>query len=63
MLCELVRDAGRPVRLLVETKHPTRYAGMVEKELVALLGRFGWAGRPGPAERAALPAVPTLPSR
>jgi glycerophosphoryl diester phosphodiesterase len=34
------------VRLLVETKHPTRYAGLVEKELVRVLRRFGWAGRP-----------------
>jgi glycerophosphoryl diester phosphodiesterase len=45
-LLELVRDAARPVRLLVETKHPTRYSGLVEKELVSLLAQFGWAGRP-----------------
>jgi glycerophosphoryl diester phosphodiesterase len=49
-LLGLVRDASRPVRLLVETKHPTRYGGLVEKELVDLLARFGWAGRPGPAD-------------
>ena len=48
MLLGLVRDAGRDVRLLVETKHPTRYGGLVEKTLVELLARFGWAGRPGP---------------
>ena len=47
-LLQLVADAGRPLRLLIETKHPTRYGGLVEKELVALLARFGWAGRPGP---------------
>ena len=47
-LLSLVADAGRPLRLLIETKHPTRYGGLVEKELVALLERFGWAGRPGP---------------
>jgi glycerophosphoryl diester phosphodiesterase len=47
-LLQLVADAARPVRLLIETKHPTRYGGLVEKELVELLGRFGWAGRPGP---------------
>ncbi|MGH8862226.1 MAG: glycerophosphodiester phosphodiesterase [Jatrophihabitantaceae bacterium] len=47
-LLELVADAPRPVRLLIETKHPTRYGGLVEKELVELLGRFGWSGRPGP---------------
>jgi glycerophosphoryl diester phosphodiesterase len=33
--------AGRPVRLLVETKHPTRYGSAVERELVALLTRRG----------------------
>lgn len=42
VLLEVVRDAGRPVKLLVETKHPTRYGGLVEKELVRLLHRFGW---------------------
>jgi glycerophosphoryl diester phosphodiesterase len=47
-LLGLVHDASRPVRLLIETKHPTRYGGLVEKELVEVLGRFGWAGRPGP---------------
>jgi glycerophosphoryl diester phosphodiesterase len=46
MLLQLVHDAARPVRILVETKHPTRYQGLVEKELVDLLARFGWAGRP-----------------
>jgi glycerophosphoryl diester phosphodiesterase len=47
-LLSLVHDAERPVRLLVETKHPTRYGGLVEKELMKMLARFGWAGRPGP---------------
>jgi glycerophosphoryl diester phosphodiesterase len=47
-LLALVRDAERPVQLLIETKHPTRFAGLVEKELVRTLARFGWAGRPGP---------------
>lgn len=47
-LLALVRDADRPVQLLVETKHPTRYGGLVEKELVRTLARFGWAGRPAP---------------
>src|SRR5690348_5478174 len=49
-LLGLVRDAGRPVRMLIETKHPTRYGGLVEKELVELLARFGWAGRAGPPD-------------
>jgi glycerophosphoryl diester phosphodiesterase len=48
LLLELVHDAERDVRLLIETKHPTRYGGLVEKTLVDLLARFGWAGRPGP---------------
>ena len=55
-LLSLVADAGRPVRLLVETKHPTRYGGLVEKELVTMLGRFGWAGRPGPPVSSRQPA-------
>ena len=55
-LLSLVRDASRPVRLLVETKHPTRYQGLVEKTLVELLARFGWAGRSGPAESLRAPA-------
>lgn len=45
-LLGLIKDVSREVRLLVETKHPTRYAGLVEKELVRVLRRFGWAGRP-----------------
>jgi glycerophosphoryl diester phosphodiesterase len=48
-LLGLVHDASPEVRLLIETKHPTRYAGLVEKELVRVLAHFGWAGRPGPA--------------
>jgi glycerophosphoryl diester phosphodiesterase len=42
-LLSVVHDAGRPLKLLVETKHPTRYGGLVEKELVRMLKRFGWA--------------------
>lgn len=48
-LLALAADAGRPVRLTVETKHPTRYAGLVEKELVRTLRRFGH-GKAVPAE-------------
>jgi glycerophosphoryl diester phosphodiesterase len=43
-LLEAVVAAPRPVRLLVETKHPTRYAGLVEQQLVRLLRRFGLDG-------------------
>ena len=28
------RDCGRPVEVAIETKHPTRYAGLVERRLV-----------------------------
>lgn len=40
-LLELVSDAGRPVQLAIETKHPTRWAGQVEERLLFLLKRFG----------------------
>jgi glycerophosphoryl diester phosphodiesterase len=43
-LLSTVHDAGRPLTLLIETKHPTRYGGLVEKELVRVLRRFGLAG-------------------
>ena len=56
MLLGLVRDADRDVRLLIETKHPTRYGGLVEKTLVDLLARFGWAGRAGPPQSLRTPA-------
>lgn len=49
-LLELVRDYRRPVQLAVETKHPTRYAGLVERELVDVLTRYGLAGPGAPSE-------------
>jgi glycerophosphoryl diester phosphodiesterase len=55
-LLQLVADADRPVKLLIETKHPTRYGGLVEKELVELLARFGWAGQAGPPPSLRSPA-------
>lgn len=42
-LLEAVADAPRPVEVAIETKHPTRYAGLVERRLVELLDQFGWA--------------------
>src|SRR5262249_2993269 len=42
-LLSYVRDCGRPVEVAIETKHPTRYAGLVERRLVDVLDRFGWA--------------------
>jgi glycerophosphoryl diester phosphodiesterase len=47
-LLETVADYDRRVEVAVETKHPTRYAGLVEKRLVEMLRDFGWdrAGAP-----------------
>lgn len=42
-LLQEVLAAPRPVRLLIETKHPTRFGGLVEKELVRLLRKYGLA--------------------
>ena len=36
-------SSGRPVGLHIETKHPTRYGGLVERALIALLQRYGLA--------------------
>lgn len=74
-LLELVADAGRPVELAIETKHPTRSAGRVEAELLRMLGHYGLLPAT-PAEstvrimsfselslrrvRRAVPAVPTV---
>ena len=47
-LLEMVRDYDRRIEMAIETKHPTRYTGLVERRLVALLTEFGWhrAGSP-----------------
>jgi glycerophosphoryl diester phosphodiesterase len=42
-LLELVAEQPQPVELAIEVKHPTRYAGLVERRLVELLDDFGWA--------------------
>jgi glycerophosphoryl diester phosphodiesterase len=42
-LLAFVRDCGRPVEVAIETKHPTRYAGLVERRLVETLDYYGWA--------------------
>ncbi|MCW2600102.1 MAG: glycerophosphodiester phosphodiesterase [Frankiales bacterium] len=42
-LVQLVLARDRPVELHIETKHPTRYGGLVEKALVELLARYGLA--------------------
>jgi glycerophosphoryl diester phosphodiesterase len=40
-LLDAVHDSGRPVRLLIETKHPSRYGADVERRLVETLARHG----------------------
>ncbi|MGH3386126.1 MAG: glycerophosphodiester phosphodiesterase [Nocardioidaceae bacterium] len=47
-LLGLVRDWERPIELAIETKHPTRYSGLVEHYLVEMLHRFGWSRPAGP---------------
>ena len=45
-LLQVVEASPRPLELAIETKHPTRYAGLVESTLIALLSRYGMlAGR------------------
>jgi glycerophosphoryl diester phosphodiesterase len=53
-------DAARPLRLLIETKHPTRYGAAVERALVTLLDRYGLArGDPdGPVRVAVMSFAP-----
>lgn len=43
-LLQVVEAAPRPLELAIETKHPTRYAGLVESTLVELLNRYGMVG-------------------
>jgi len=58
-LLEVVTAAPQPVRLLIETKHPTRYAGLVEHELVEQLRHFGLlAKQPGPPPVTAMSFAP-----
>jgi glycerophosphoryl diester phosphodiesterase len=40
-LLETVAECGRRIEIAIETKHPTRYAGLVELTLVDLLAQFG----------------------
>lgn len=47
-LLETAAAYPRRVELAIETKHPTRYAGLVERRLVDLLDDFGWAGKDSP---------------
>ena len=47
-LIEAVTDYDRPVDLAIETKHPTRYAGLVERRLVELLRSYGLTSKGSP---------------
>lgn len=49
-LLETVADYDRHVEVAIETKHPTRYGGLVERRVVDLLRDFGW-DRPGTPAR------------
>ncbi len=43
-LIDVVMGCGREVGLAIETKHPTRYAGQVERQLAKVLTEFGLNG-------------------
>jgi glycerophosphoryl diester phosphodiesterase len=47
-LLEAVSDYDRPIDIAIETKHPTRFGGLVERRLVELLDSFGWASKQSP---------------
>ncbi|GAA3280841.1 glycerophosphodiester phosphodiesterase [Dactylosporangium vinaceum] len=46
-LLGVATDAGRPMRVLIETKHPVRFGGAVESAVLQLLRRYG-LDRPDP---------------
>ncbi len=48
-LLETVADYDRRVEIAIETKHPTRFGGLVEKRLVEMLRAFGWEEAGSPA--------------
>jgi glycerophosphoryl diester phosphodiesterase len=50
-LLEFTLGAGRPMRLLIETKHPSRFGGEVERRLVDMLVRYGVHTAAGSRER------------
>lgn len=49
-LLETVADYDRPIEIAIETKHPTRFAGLVERRVVELLREFGWDRADSPAK-------------
>jgi len=44
LLTTVTAAADRPLGLMIETKHPTRYAGLVERQLARMLAEFGLDG-------------------
>ncbi len=48
-LLETAADYPRRVELAIETKHPTRYAGLWSVAWCSCSTSFGWAGRDSPA--------------
>ena len=59
-LLETVADYERPVELAIETKHPTRYGGLVERRLVEHAAglRLGPRRRAGPGDELLLHRAP-----
>lgn len=47
-LIETALDYDRRVELAIETKHPTRYAGLVERKLAETLWHYGLTGADAP---------------
>lgn len=48
-LLETIAACDRRVEIAIETKHPTRFAGLVERRLAEMLRDFGWHGADSPA--------------
>jgi len=48
-LLETVADYDRRIEVAIETKHPTRYGGLVERRLAEQLRHFGWDRTGSPA--------------
>ena len=49
-LIDVVMGCGREVGLVIETKHPTRYAGQVERQLAKVLAEFDLDGSSVPGQ-------------
>ncbi len=47
-LLETAADFDRRVEIAIETKHPTRFGGLVERRLVEMLDDFGWTSSDSP---------------